>query len=219
MARCLRIVYFGVRAKAEPIRLCLAYAKIPYEDVTPADYFGVGWRAGAKEAAPFGQLPLLLVDNRPPLAQSGAIIRYVAALAGLVPADPFEAAQCDAVYEAAQELMTVNPVVNVFVGDAFVEKRQLYLEQAPSKIANIARALGDTGPFFFGVAPLYADFTVYHALSNTLLLEPTVLDAHSNLKRFITAIEALPGVTEYLAERPDVVDIGVAPRLRAKAKI
>jgi len=217
----LRLVYFPVRAKAEPIRLCLRHAKIPYTDLSPTDYFDVGWRDGAKDATPFGQLPLLLVDDEPPLAQSGAITRYVAGLCALTPSDPLAAARCDAIYEAAQELMTaptnVNPIVNVFKGDTFTQKRTEYFELAPPKIANLARALG-AGPFFFGAKPLYCDFAVYHVLSNTLLLEPTALDAHDNLKSFVAAVEALPGIAEYLEERPEPVDIGVAPMLRPKAK-
>lgn len=50
------------------------------------------------------QLPLLIIDDKPPLAQSGSIMRYVAGLAGLVPKDPLEAAACDSYFEAAQEL-------------------------------------------------------------------------------------------------------------------
>ena len=34
---------------------------------------------------------------------------------------------------------------------------------------------------------------------------------------FLTAVEALPGVGEYLAARPECVDIGTAPMLRARA--
>lgn len=214
MARRLRIVYFEVRAKAEPIRLCLRYGGIPYEDVSVSDYFGCGWR-DAKAKAPFGQLPLLVVDDEAPLAQSGSITRYVAGLAGLAPTDALEAARCDAVYEAAQELMGVNPVVNVFRDEAFEEKKREYFGHAPAKIANLARCLGE-GPFYFGAKPLYADMAVYHVLSNTLLLEPAALDGLDNLKRFMAAVEGLPAVGAYLDERPVPVDIGTKPMLRPK---
>ena len=83
----LRLVYFPVRAKAEPIRMALRYGQILFEDQSPADYYGVGWGAGAKGMAPFGQLPVLVVDDKPPLAQSGSIMRYVASLSGLAPKD------------------------------------------------------------------------------------------------------------------------------------
>ena len=40
---------------------------------------------------------------------------------------------------------------------------------------------------------------------------------HANVIKFMEAVAALPGVSEYLATRPDAVDIGVAPMLRPKA--
>ena len=88
------------------------------------------------------------------------------------------------------------------------------LGRARPRIARLARLLGATdGAFFFGSAPLYCDFGVYHVLSNTALLEPECIDAHPKLREFMFAFEALPGVKQYLAVRPRPVDIGVAPKL------
>ena len=222
----LRLVYFPVRAKAECIRMALRYGKVEYEDVSVSDHFGCGWGAGAKAMAPFNQLPILVVGDAPPLAQSGSIMRYLAGLTGLAPdpADALTAAACDAVFEASQELAAgdsnVNPIVNVFRGEQFEEKKATFLGMAPAKIANLAKQLelcsGGAGPFFFGAKPLYCDLSVYHVLSNTLLLDATALDAHPGLQTFMGAVEALPGVAEYLAERPDCVDIGTSPMLKAK---
>ena len=53
-------------------------------------------------------------------------------------------------------------------------------------------------------------------LQNTCLLEPGALDAHPQLTAFCDKVAALPGVAAYLDERPDAVDIGVAPMLRPK---
>ena len=74
----------------------------------------------------------------------------------------------------------------------------------------------DKGPFFFGEKPMYCDFAVYHVLSNAKLLSPECCDAHSNIVSFMTHVEALPGVSDYIAHRPDPVDIGTAPMLKAK---
>ena len=222
----LRLVYFPVRAKAECIRMALRYGKVEYEDVSVSDHFGCGWGAGAKAMAPFNQLPILVVGDAPPLAQSGSIMRYLAGLTGLAPdpADALTAARVDAVFEASQELAAgdsnVNPIVNVFRGEQFEEKKATFFGMAPAKIANLAKqhelCSGGAGPFFFGAKPLYCDLSVYHVLSNTLLLDATALDAHPGLQTFMGAVEALPGVAEYLAERPDCVDIGTSPMLKAK---
>ena len=151
------------------VRMALAFGKIPYEDLTPTDYYGKGWRDGAKEEAPYGGLPVLVVNDTV-LAQSGSIMRYVAGLAKLVPDDPLEAARCDSVFEAAQELacsghpVNVNPIVNVFRGEQFEQKKAEYFAAFPARLANLARQLG-AGPFFTGAKPFYCDLAVYHARS------------------------------------------------------
>ena len=122
-APTLQLVYFGVRAKAEALRMCLAHGKIAYTEESVLSYFGKPWPE-AKMEAPFGQLPLLIVDGTV-LAQSGSQVRYIAAMAGLIPSDPFQQALCDSVFEAAQELVSANPVVNVFKGELFHTKKQV----------------------------------------------------------------------------------------------
>ena len=70
MAQRLKLVYFPVRAKAECIRMALAFGKIPYEDLTPTEHFGKAWREGSKEETPYGQVPILIVNDTV-LPQSG----------------------------------------------------------------------------------------------------------------------------------------------------
>ena len=120
----LRLVYFPVRARAECIRMALIFGGVAFEDLSVAEYFGKGWRDGAKAETPFGQLPLLVVDDDAPLAQSGAIMRYICRdlVPILTPTDGMLAARCDALFEASQELATgacnVNPLVKYPVGDS-----------------------------------------------------------------------------------------------------
>ena len=96
----ISIIYFPVRARAECARMILAYSSIPYTDTDCQKYFGnitfikyitkyykilqniklKGMSfAEAKKCGklPFGQLPLLSIDNKTLLAQSGAIDRLV----------------------------------------------------------------------------------------------------------------------------------------------
>ena len=221
----IRLVYFPVRAKAECIRMALRFGKVTFEDVTVTEYFGKAWSAGAKGETPFGGLPILVVDEEPPLAQSGAIMRYVCKtlVPSLTPVDPLMAARCDSLFEASQELATgptnVNPIVNVFKGDTYAAKRKEFFDLAPAKIANLAKQLdASSGPFFLGPAPFYCDLSIYHVLSNTQLLEPRALDGYAKIKEFMAQVAALPGIADYFEERPDPVDIGTAPMLRAKAK-
>merc|ERR1739844_505671 len=74
----ISIIYFPVRARAECARMILAYGSIPYTDTDCQKYFGMSF-AEAKKCGklPFGQLPLVSIDDKTLLAQSGAIDRLV----------------------------------------------------------------------------------------------------------------------------------------------
>ena len=47
---------------------------------------------------------------------------------GFFPSDPAELAYCDMIHETAQDIATVNPIVNVFKGDMFQQKKAEYFE-------------------------------------------------------------------------------------------
>ena len=59
----LTMIYFPVRALAEPARMILEFGGVAYEDASPQQAYGVPWK-DAKDKTPFGQLPLLLVDGK-----------------------------------------------------------------------------------------------------------------------------------------------------------
>ncbi|OAJ38351.1 hypothetical protein BDEG_22295 [Batrachochytrium dendrobatidis JEL423] len=78
----LKLVYFDARSKGEVIRLCMHVGSIPFEDYRVVR--STEWPS-LKPQTPFGQLPLLTIDNSTTIAQSNAILRYVGTLAGLYP--------------------------------------------------------------------------------------------------------------------------------------
>ena len=214
MAAPTKLIYFPVRARAEAIRMCFAHGNVPFEDHSVQSFFdGKSWPE-VKPTLPFDQLPALCIDGKI-LCQSGACTRYAARMAGCVPEDPLEAAHCDMIFEAAQELAACNPIVNVFRGETFAAKKAEFFSTFPRKLENLSAQLAArSGPFFCGEVPSYADFAVYHQLDLCQLLEPGCCDAHANIAPFMAAVKALPGVSEYLARRPVPVDIGTAPVLR-----
>lgn len=197
--------------------MILEYGKIPYQDKSVQQYFGKSWpEAKGELLPPFGQLPLLDVDGTV-IAQEAAISRYCASLVpGLLPEDPLLLATCDAIFHAAEELASSNPIVNVFRGEQFEEKKKEYLAyQLPRRLANFARLIEKSGgPFTQGATPTYADFKLYHHLSNTRLLDPAVLNINATIPAFMKAVESLPGIKEYLGSRPEAVDVGTSPMLK-----
>ncbi|CAE7287934.1 unnamed protein product [Symbiodinium pilosum] len=113
----------------------------------------------------------------------------------------------------AQELCTINPLINCYTGREFVQVKQWYFSTLPRHLANIERLL--SADFFGGTAPSHADFNVYHHLSNARLVEPQCVP--DRLAQWMESMEALPALRAYLEERPDLVGIGEDPGLVDKA--
>ena len=98
----LKLTYFDFHGgRGEPARLALSIGGIAFEDdrIQPAD-----WER-RKADTPFGALPVLEVDGQI-VAQSNAINRYVGKLADLYPSDPWQAALCDEIMEAVEDINT-----------------------------------------------------------------------------------------------------------------
>eukprot|EP00938_MAST-03A_sp_MAST-3A-sp1_P001569 g1569.t1 len=218
----LRLVYFPVRAKAEAIRMAFAFGNVTYENVSPQSYFGMKWMEGAKEQTPFRQLPLLVIDDEKPIAQSGTIMRFVCSelVPELTPKESVQAARCDSLWEASQELATmptnVNPIVNVFRGKEFEEKKQDYFKLAHAKLENLEQKHCSSESFLLGDHPYYCDLGLYHVLDNTHTLEPESLNGYPQLRSLMKRVESIESISNYLNNRPMCLDIGVNPRLSSE---
>jgi len=104
----LKLTYFDFPGgRAEPARLALHIADIPFEDYrfAPADF------ADVRKTTPLNQVPTLHVNDLQ-ITQSDAITRYVGKLAGLYPTDDFQALLCDEVLGALEDL-------NIKIGASF----------------------------------------------------------------------------------------------------
>lgn len=77
----IKLVYFDLPAKAEPIRLAFYLGGIPLEDVRVT---GAQWQAMKAQYGPYAQIPVLEVDGKV-LFQSVNILLYAGQLANLVP--------------------------------------------------------------------------------------------------------------------------------------
>ena len=98
----LKLTYFDFHGgRGEPAQLALSMGGISFEDdrLPPSD-----WQR-RKPDTPFGALPVLEVDGQT-LAESNAINRYVGKLTDLYPLDAWQAALCDEVMEAVEDINT-----------------------------------------------------------------------------------------------------------------
>ena len=212
----LTLVYAKMQALAEPARMLLHHAGIDYDDVYAWDHYGKAWREGGKQKAPFGQVPVLVVNDRINIDQSSAFQRYLSRLTETCPADPLLAAQADALCENAAELFVIsNPVANFFTGERYATKVADFQLSFSPRLAYFSRRLSafPDGPFFFGEQPMFCDFTIFHHFQIAQLLIPTVFDDYPDVQAFMAAMNELPGLRSYLETRPSLSGVGTAPVL------
>ena len=211
----LDLIYFKMRAFTEAIQMQLSYGNIPYNYHFPWDYFDKPWPEAKKEAG-FGQLPLLVINDEKRVWQSGSIMRYVATLAKTVPEKLEDKGIADAIFESSQELFQpLNATINFKVGEDYENFKKSILNNFQPRLFYFNKFLENdqSGPFFFGKSPFYCDFGTYHQFSLIRVLDNTIFDDFSSLKLFMTAVENLKGVSEYLSSRPELIGVGKEPML------
>tara|TARA_B100001250_G_scaffold414570_1_gene453982 strand:- start:4573 stop:5274 length:702 start_codon:yes stop_codon:yes gene_type:complete len=209
-----QLIYFNLRALAEAPQMMMRYADIKYSYKMAWDFYGRPW-SDAKEDVPFNQLPILVIDEKKHIWQSGAIIRYLSKYTNTEPKGRLLKAEVDAVHEQSYELfIPLNPIVNLMVDETHIKYKKKFLDSFPKKLKNFSRQLALTkGSFFFGQEPYYCDFSVYHHFSLAKLIDEKIFDQYHNILNFMSSFESLPGVKNYLKERPKLIDIGKSPKL------
>lgn len=220
MSGPLTLLYLPVRARAEALRMLLRHVNIqfvdrvvPFEEWTSLKSTMPAGRSGAQ------QLPVLQLPDGTLMPESADIAKYIATLAGpLTLSEDVDAAyrmwtlpdEFDApgVSEAWPRHSLVNPCLNWFPQ----EEAELKLQALPMAAVAFLRSLlpmftGSGGAFFGGVAPHYGEFNLFHYMDNLVTLDGGASLAALGkdgepLKKWFEAMQSLPGVASYLAERP-----------------
>ncbi len=143
----LRFTYFDIKgSRGQVARLALELAGIEYEDVRlPFSEF-----VATKDNFPFGAVPILEVDGQV-ISQSNGINRYLGKLCSLYPSDPLQAALCDEIMSAVEDVL-VKGQATMFIKDA-EEKKKARIELAegplPFFLKRVASRLEDRGSDYF----------------------------------------------------------------------
>ena len=203
MAPTLKLVYFGVPAKPEAIRLAAHVGGLVLED-EHIDF--PTWGSGMKQKVAPQQLPLLHVDGEV-VGQNSAILRYVARLAGLYPEDARVALSVDETIDYTAEIFTV--LAKSFAIKDEDEKKALrataiaeggdlhkWLSFLDSRLAGKKYAVGDS----LTVADLVI-FTHVHFLVSGFLdgIPSDALVSFKNLAAHKAVVANHPKVKEYYA--------------------
>lgn len=211
----LKLYYFNIKGKGEPIRLFCAYAGLELEDhrFASRDEFTTLKTEGKLS---FGQVPLLEIDEKHQMVQSGAILRYLAKITGLYPEDPLEAAKVDSVFDQETDAF-IGATVASYTTRFGIDLDEVAREEAFAMISDevLPRHLGNvetllkassTGWLADTEEPSPADFVWYSRLANYIPEKKSLSDKIKSLedfpllKKFVAKFESLEAIKEYHAK-------------------
>lgn len=200
----LKLTYFDFHGgRAEPVRLALHIGGIEFED----HRFTFPEFAEVRKSTPFGQVPTLQVDGVQ-VTQCDSILRYAGKLAGLYPADAFQALLCDEVMYVVEEAgVRMGPSFRM-TGDAQREARTALVNSSmPVYLAWLQGQLQAHGGEYFADNRLtVADLKVFvdvRALNSgrldhvpTDLVEKVAPALNAHMQR----VAQTPAVAQYYAK-------------------
>ncbi|MEW6331069.1 MAG: glutathione S-transferase [Pseudomonadota bacterium] len=201
----LKLTYFDFHGgRAEPARLAMHIGGIPFEDYRfPSRDF-----PEVCKTTPLNQVPTLFVDGVQ-VTQSDAITHYVGKLAGLYPADAFQALLCDEIMGALEDINVKIGATFGLSGDALKNAREtLATKTFPKYLRWLQKQLEDHGGEYFAdkrltIADLKA-FVVLRWLSSGVLDHipaSLVQDLAPKLTAYMKRIATLPAIAQYYAAR------------------
>ena len=204
----MKLHYFDIYARAEPIRFLLSHAKVEYEDVLVPGWDLSELRAQGK--LEFNQVPVLEKDGKF-LSQSWAILRYLGRTYGYYPeSSPETAYTIDSTIDAIEDFLTAFFRFNF---EPNADKKAVYkenlLKMVPIWVAAIEKRLEkSTGKYIAGDKITIADFALAAVAFDNLLNEANPLYAetlpfikdHETLKKYSAGLKEELG--SYLASRP-----------------
>jgi len=191
-----KLIYFtNVRGRVQALRyLCVDNDIVLEEQLLD---FGKEWPA-LKPNTPFGQLPLLR-DGDFEVAQSNAMLRYVARKHGLYGKNEQEQAKIDMVNDQQEDIRLT--YLRLIYQEYDTEKEN-YIKAIPEKFAAFEKFLGKNNGgkgFIVGDHVSFADYNLFDLLENVLTLAPHSLDKLPLLKAFHDRFAKRDKLAKYLS--------------------
>jgi len=211
----MKLTYFPVRGRIDPVRLLLELEGRPYE------FVGISveaWRTGGEkqrfaDVTPFAQLPTF-EDGPLKLCQSQAILRHLGRRLERAGSTAEEIARVDEVIETARDIFF--DVFLHFWDAAFHEKRAAHRGTTAKKLAGLnayfKRTTPDGAHWVTRDRSSIADVSMSYALETLLSLHPGLLDEFPELDRSMRAFFAEPSVRAYVTSerRPRTWTVAMA---------
>jgi glutathione S-transferase len=153
-----KLTYFDApTSRGEECRLALFAAGVDFVDQRVAR---VEWPA-LKSTTPFGSLPVLELEGKPPISQTNSILAYVGRRYGLLPADEWEALRLESLLGACEDLRAAVGSTFGIADPEELKRRRAALVEGPLRTwaSNMEKQI--KGPFAGGTELSVADIKLY----------------------------------------------------------
>jgi glutathione S-transferase len=197
-----KLIYFNGRGRAEPARLILAYAGAQYNDhrIESAEW------PSLKPKTPFGQLPVLDIDNGKTLiGQSISIARYLGNEFNLVPKDHIQAAKADMYVDG---YIDIQKHFAAFAMEKDAAKKKELGQKFESEhlgpfLKLHEKFLNDNGTGYFVTNTVtWADLVLFNGFCELKRHMPHVFEAHPKVSQFVDKIANEPKIKAWMEKRP-----------------
>jgi len=193
--------YFNFRGRAEVPRLIMKEAGIDFEDKRIAFE---DWFQKLKPSMPFNQIPVLFVDGTP-LAESGAIVRFLARQCDLAGKTSLDEAHVDALHETLDEFFFKLPLLEDDPAVKEQKTKEIMEKNVTPALTKIEDHLKNTGDdFLIGKALTYADLSLMNTVLN-MKAHGSALDPEKYpfILALTNRIANREAIKKWLEERPD----------------
>ncbi|XP_008475192.1 glutathione S-transferase isoform X1 [Diaphorina citri] len=195
-----KLIYFPVKALAEPIRFLLSYMEQDFEDYR---FEREQWPE-IKPKMPFGKVPVLEVDGKQ-LHQSAAICRYLAKQCGLNGKDAWEDLQIDIAFETFNDFRAA---VSSYHYDHHEESKKLKWEPLsketiPYYQANFEELAKNNGGYLANGKLSWADIYFVACLDYmNVMAKQDLVENTPTLKKLRDEVLAIPTIKKWVEKRP-----------------
>jgi glutathione S-transferase len=188
----MRIYGDSISGNCLKVKWVADHLGLPYEWVETDVLKGESRTPAYLAMNPAGQVPLAVLDDGRPLAQSNAIILHLAEGSGLIPADPYDRARM--LEWMFWEQYSHEPYVAVarfqvrYLGKAVSELEPRIVERSHGALKRLEDGLADSR-FLVGEAVSLADVALV-AYTRVAHEGGFDLDAYPRVKAWVTKVEA-----------------------------